>query len=189
MRTLCLCGYFPGNLQPQRHRVRTGCTEKSMFNDFSCKAPQTSKGKKMRVIQDKIINLSVCVLSLALGVNTLVGQQQTGVLRGQLKDILGGVIPAATVTVINGNGVEKRTPTDGDGRYEVSSLLAGTYTVRVSREGFAPYENNSVVIVAGRTVTLDVAMMVGLKEENVTVSSAARNISVDPENNASAIIL
>ena len=143
----------------------------------------------MRIIQDKISNLLVCVLSLALCVNTLVAQQQTGVLRGQLKDILGGVIPAATVTVINGNGVEKRTPTDGNGRYEVSSLLAGTYTVRVHHEGFAPYENTSVVIDAGRTVTLDVAMMVGLKEENVTISSGARNVSVDPENNASAIIL
>jgi len=143
----------------------------------------------MQITQNKIINLVVCVLSLALCVNTLEAQQQTGVLRGQLKDILGGVIPAATVTVINGNGVEKRTPTDGEGRYEVSSLLAGTYTVRVSSEGFAPYENTGVVIIAGRTVTLDVAMMVGLKEENVTVSPDARNVSVDAEDNASAIIL
>ena len=131
----------------------------------------------------------MCVLSLALCLNTVVAQQQTGVLRGQLKDILGGVIPAAMVTVINANGVEKKTPTDGEGRFQVSSLLAGIYTVRASRQGFAPYENTSVVIIAGRTVTLDVAMMVGLKEENVEVSSATRNVSVDAENNVSAIIL
>jgi len=143
----------------------------------------------MQITQNKTSKLIVCVLSLALCVNTLVAQQQTGVLRGQLKDILGGVIPAATVTVINANGVEKVTPTDGQGRYEVSSLVAGMYTVRASREGFAPYENTGVEIVAGRTVTLDVAMMVGLKEEKVEVSSAARNISVDADNNASAIIL
>jgi len=143
----------------------------------------------MRITQNKNSKLVVCLLSLVLCVNTLVAQQQTGVLRGQLKDILGGVIPAATVTVINANGVEKVTPTDGQGRYEVSSLVAGMYTVRASREGFAPYENTGVEIVAGRTVTLDVAMMVGIKEENVEVSSAARNISVDADNNASAIIL
>ena len=143
----------------------------------------------MRITQIKISSLAVCVLSLVLCVSTVVAQQQTGVLRGQLKDILGGVIPAATVTVINANGVEKKTSTDGDGRYEISSLLAGTYKVRVWREGFAPYENESVVIVAGRVVTLDVDMMVGLKKEDVEVSSGTKNVSVEPDNNASAIVL
>jgi hypothetical protein len=143
----------------------------------------------MRIAQKKISSLVTCVLSLALCVNSVTAQQQTGVLRGQLKDILGGVILGATVTVMNADGVEKRTPTEGEGRYEVSSLIAGIYTVRASREGFAPYENTTVVIVAGRTVTLDVAMMVGLKEENVEVSPDARNVSVDAENYASAIIL
>lgn len=142
----------------------------------------------MQITQIKISKLVVCVLSFALCVNSLVAQERTGVLRGQLKDILAGVIPSATVAVINANGVEKKTPTDGEGRYEISSLLAGQYTVRISHEGFAPYEN-TVVIVAGRTVTLDVVMMVGLKEENVTVSAGARDVSIDADNNASAIIL
>jgi len=143
----------------------------------------------MENTQNKITSLAMCLLVLALCVNTVAAQQQTGVLRGQLKDILGGAIPAAMVTVINANGVEKKTPTDGQGRYEISSLSAGIYTVRASREGFAPYENTNVEILAGRTITLDVAMMVGLEKENVEVSSAAKNVSVDPENNASAIIL
>src|SRR5262249_7812620 len=144
----------------------------------------------MQITLIKISTLVVCVLSLTLCVNTVVAQQQTGVLRGQLKDILGGVIPAAMVSVTNANGVEKTTPTDGEGRYEVSSLVAGIYTVRASREGFAPYENTSVEIVAGRTITLDVALMVGLKEESVEVAAAGvRNVNVDPDSNASAIIL
>lgn len=143
----------------------------------------------MTITQNKILNLAMGVLALALCVNSVAAQQQTGVLRGQLKDILGAVIPAASVTVVNANGVEKKTQTDGEGRYEISSLLAGTYTVRAFREGFAPYENTSVEIVAGRTVIHDVAMMVGLKEENVEISSAGKNVSVDPDNNASAIVL
>lgn len=143
----------------------------------------------MRITRSKIKRVVTCALSLVLCASGVVAQQQTGTLRGQLKDVLGGVIVSATVSVIDANGAEKSTPTDGEGRYVVPSLKPGTYIVRASQAGFALYENAGIVIVAGGTATLDVAMMVELKAEGVTVSSNERNLSADPENNASAIIL
>lgn len=143
----------------------------------------------MRITLSKIKRVATCALSLVLCISGVAAQQQTGTLRGQLKDVLGGVIVSATVSVIDANGVEKSAPTDGEGRYVVSSLVPGNYIVRASQEGFALYENLEVAIAAGRTATLDVALMVELKTEGVTVSPDDRNVNTDPENNASAIIL
>src|SRR5579885_1060242 len=116
-------------------------------------------------------------------------QQATGTLRGQLKDESGAVIPGATV-VAAGAGVRKTAGTQADGSYVLAGLPPGQYTVSVNYTGFSPYQNRAVVINAGKTTQLAIALTLATGKQEVTVvSEPPPTVSVEPENNAGALVL
>ena len=126
----------------------------------------------------------------AFGLTGLAGaQQRTGSLRGQVLDELGGAIVGATVTAIDSRGVEKSTVTNDGGSYTISGLAPGKYTLRAINAGFAMYENAEVEVVAGRPQQLDVTLKVAIEEQKVTIAADSRELSVEPENNAGAVVL
>ncbi|HYO62982.1 MAG TPA: carboxypeptidase regulatory-like domain-containing protein, partial [Pyrinomonadaceae bacterium] len=114
-------------------------------------------------------------------------QQSAGTLRGVVSDPVGAVVVGATVTVADAAGVERTATTDEEGRYAFSALAPGSYTVRVSAAGFSFFEQAEVEVVAGRTQPLDITLAIAIEEEVVTVTEEA--ISVEPENNAGAVVL
>ena len=124
----------------------------------------------------------LCSLSLAAQ------QQSLGTLRGTVADQLGGVIIGATVTVTDASGVARTATTDDQGRYAVSGLAPGRYTLRVTAPGFADYENAAVEVAAGRNEALNVSMSVAIEQETVTVT-AEPPVSTEPESNAGAVVL
>jgi len=127
---------------------------------------------------------------IALCAASVLGQQASGTLRGQLSDEFGGLIVGATVTVIDAKGTEKTATTNDQGMYTVSGLKPGRYTVRAFTSGFAPYENTEVDVVAGRNnEPLNITLKVTIEEQKVTIESDNRALSTDAENNAGAIVL
>ena len=118
----------------------------------------------------------------------VVAQQQAGALRGQVTDELGAVIVGATVVVTDVNGATKTATTDGEGRYVIAGLAPGRYSVLITAQGFAPYQNDAVEIAAGQRVELNAKLSVSLAQQEVNVSAEAP-ISTEPENNAGAIVL
>jgi uncharacterized membrane protein YgcG len=119
---------------------------------------------------------------------TVVAQQSSGTLRGQVADEFGGLIVGATVTVADQNGVEKTATTDGEGNYAFASLPPGRYVLTAAAPGFATYENTEVEVTAGRTVPLNITLNVAIEQAEVTVT-AESPISTEPENNAGALVL
>lgn len=115
------------------------------------------------------------------------GQTATGTLRGKVADTADAVILGAGVSVTGADGKQVTAQTDNNGEFRLS-LPPGKYTVRVTNQGFAPYENTDVVIASGRTATLDIALGVTIEETQVTVGDAP-TINTDPEANAGAIVL
>jgi len=82
---------------------------------------------------------SVIAISLLLGLSVTNGfAQQMGSVSGQVQDSLGNIVPGAKVTIIDSTGKEKTVATNKQGEYAFSSLIAGTYTVRVLAPKFAP---------------------------------------------------
>src|SRR6185436_21129843 len=78
----------------------------------------------------------VFVVAICASIPGLVlGQQRPGSLRGQVLDELGGAIVGASVTVIDGQGVEKSVVTNDAGNYVVNGLAPGKYTVRTTNAG------------------------------------------------------
>ena len=121
------------------------------------------------------------VLALALmagGSSTAAGQGLTGQISGLVTDSGGGVLPGATVTIKNvGTNLTRETVTGADGAFVITNLLAGTFDLTVSVQGFRPYEQKGIVLgaterLALRTIALEVG---GLSE---VVSVAAESVKV-----------
>lgn len=117
------------------------------------------------------------------------GQNATvGSIRGQVTDEAGAIIISATVTLVDAQGVEKNAVTDNAGNFTFTGLAPGTYTVRASSTGFAAFEKTDVEVLAGRRAELKISLAVELENQVVTVTSEPE-LSVEPENNAGAIVL
>ena len=79
-----------------------------------------------------------------------------GTITGVVTQASGGaVISGATVAVSGGVG----TTTDSSGKYTISGLSAGAYSVTVSATGFAP-QTLSFSVISGGTTTKNVALVV-----------------------------
>ena len=119
-------------------------------------------------------------------------QGLTGQVSGTVTDAGGGVMPGATVSIKNaGTNQVRETTTGTDGTFQFPDLLAGTYDITVSVQGFKTYEQKGIVLGATERVALrQIALEVGQLQETVTVTSeaalvqttnAARSALVDRE--------
>ena len=113
----------------------------------------------------------------------------TGSIAGIVTDDSGARIPGAKVALQTGDGKEKSTVTRADGRYVLSGLAAGSYSVEVEMAGFRQTKTALVTVGSG-PVTLNIAMAVAANKQEITVAeSVAPTLSTDPAQNASSIVL
>jgi Carboxypeptidase regulatory-like domain len=113
----------------------------------------------------------------------------TGNLTGQVADPSGAVIPQAALTVTSAGGTSRTGTSDASGQYTISGLPPGVYTVTVQAGGFSPFTSQPVRITAGQTQHLNVALVIEMAQQQVQVTADAKGVSVDPENNVSAVVL
>src|ERR1044072_8139876 len=132
-----------------------------------------------------VLLVAICASIPALAL----GQQRPGSLRGQVLDELGGAIVGAGVTAIDGKGVEKSVVTNDSGSFTINGLAPGKYTVRAINTGFALSETPDVEVTAGKALQFDITLKVAIEEQKVTVSSDAREVNTQPEDNAGAVVL
>lgn len=141
----------------------------------------------MRIV---IISLAVFVCAIAAFAHNAPTPQTQATLRGQITDELGGLIPGASVTLVDSKGVEKTTTSTREGGYVISGLAPGQYSMRVSATGFGLYEAAEVTISNRPTQTLDVKMSVEARKENVEVQSdTATRVTLDPDSTAHGTVL
>jgi hypothetical protein len=114
--------------------------------------------------------------------------QAAGGLHGVVADPSGAVVPGADVTLTQG-GVAAHSQSGQDGSYSFRGMPAGTYAMGVQAQGFAPFAQQGVAIVAGQTKEMNVALSIAVEKQSVTVTSHPNTVSVNPDQNASAIDL
>ena len=131
----------------------------------------------------------VLVIALCVSLPGVLVAQRAGSLKGQVLDELGGAIVGASVTAIDGKGVEKSVVTNETGSYTINGLAPGKYTVRAISAGFAIFETPDVEVVSGKAQQFDITLKVAIEEQKVTVSTDNRELNTEPENNAGAVIL
>jgi hypothetical protein len=100
--------------------------------------------------------------------------QSSGVILGVVKDIPGGTVPGATVTVTNVDTNEVRTATTlDDGAFRVPALRTGHYSVRVEKDGFKTVTQSSLNLDVAQELVLNPTLDIGTSVEQVTVSGEA----------------
>src|SRR5712671_2634770 len=149
----------------------------SVISPGPCLFRAASKGRPM--IRLAALRLPFAALATALFLASTAQAQNAGIT-GVVKDNSGAVIPGATVTAASRALIEQqRTVTsDGDGRYSITQLRPGTYSVTVTLEGFSTIKREGIELSAGLTPNVEIAMRPGGISETITVTGASPIVDV-----------
>jgi len=98
-------------------------------------------------------------------------------VNGTVRDSTGAVVPGARVVLRNTQtGVETRTTTNDQGLYVILHIPPGTYTLEVSKEGFATAKLEPFNLVVNQASVFDVQLAVGKVQESVTVEAIGAQV-------------
>lgn len=121
--------------------------------------------------------LLVVASILAFSAMAAMAQATTGSLRGIVMDTSGAVVAGASVTVKNeATGGESKTTSSGDGIYEVTNLLPGTYAVTAEAPNFKRSVGTGVIVKVGIVNPYDAKLEAGNVSETVTVTAGTEEI-------------
>ncbi len=115
------------------------------------------------------------LLLLTAGAMPAAAQLTTGSVAGTVKDEQGGVIPGATVTLINEARGTKSTPavTSATGDFTFANVTADTYTVEVAMPSFKTSRQTGITVSPGTRATVAVVLQLGGQSEVVDVQAEA----------------
>jgi hypothetical protein len=110
------------------------------------------------------------LLAAALYTSGAKAQMVGGTISGDVVDSAGAAVARAEVLVRNDEtGSERKFLTAESGTFSAPSVAVGTYTVSVSRDGFAPLSRTGIVLTVGQNVQLHLALTVGSVQQSVQV--------------------
>lgn len=112
-----------------------------------------------------------------------------GTLRGTVTDPSGAAVGQAAVVMMSASGQFTTSKTSQLGAFEIKGLAPGSYTLTVNADGFAVFEQDNVQISAGQIQTVNAKLAVAAETQSVQVSGQAVSVAVNPEENASAVVI
>jgi hypothetical protein len=121
------------------------------------------------------------LLAILIGAaSTSSAQTLTGRISGTVRDIQGGVLPGATVTLKGPRGLVDAT-TDGNGSYSFPAVDPGTYDLAARLDGFQPHRQIDITVGVALQLTIDFGLTPALTE---TVEAVERPAVVDVESSS-----
>ncbi len=130
--------------------------------------------QKILIQWQKATLFFVCLFVLTFSVSSVQGQDAgSGSIKGAIVDPGGQAVQGAAVAVTSATGVVATAVSGADGKFTVTGLTAGTYTVETSSTGFGRDVRPDVVVAAGQTASVSIALAVASVSEEVTVESEA----------------
>jgi len=137
----------------------------------------------MRIVSSLIPRLLAILAVIALCSSVVLAQQTLGGITGEVTDSSGGVIPNATVTVVDEQTSLTRTvKTNGQGEYSLVNLPIGSYTLTYTADGFDVQKTQHITVQANRTLTVSASLKVGKTSETVEVEATPIMNAVDTTN-------
>src|SRR5215216_3169758 len=152
-------------------------------------APECNVGRNIKM--KKTISITLSLLLLLANFSTIAragdaDPQAMIELRGTVIDETNAYIPAAPVTLDDGQGNKYSAQTDERGHYRFN-VKPGLYTLTVEVEGFAKFVEQ-VDLTQKRKDAFDVKLRVVISEQ-VEVQDNAAGISTEPDKNLSSITI
>jgi hypothetical protein len=119
--------------------------------------------------------------------------QDTAWIRGDVTDSSGTPVYGAVVMIQGPNGTQNPTVTDTDGAFQIHSLQAGDYTVRISAKGFTDWTASDVRASAEPESRVHAVLQLAPQVTSVTVALpveevAAAQISREVQQRALGVI-
>jgi hypothetical protein len=95
-------------------------------------------------------------------------------IRGRISDPSDQPVAGAKATAVNNaTGYSRSVDSAEDGYYVIAYLPLGTYTVTVTKEGFATLKFTEIVLQAGQEAVVDGALQLGTMSTSIEVSGGA----------------
>ena len=114
--------------------------------------------------------LQIALLLISPG-RTTWAQVESSSLTGTVTDQQGKRVPQAKVRAIQAaTGLQRETETTPQGDYQLLDLPAGTFSVQISKEGFATFRAERVEQMAGRTRTLNARLDVSGARQQASIT-------------------
>jgi hypothetical protein len=118
------------------------------------------------------LHLKILFLSL-LGSLSMSAQVARASLNGTVTDEQGKRIPSAKVYATNtATAFRREAETNDLGGYVLPDMAAGTFSIEISKDGFAPVRFRSVKLEVGQPRTLDVTLNLAGQREEMNVTEA-----------------
>ncbi len=136
--------------------------------------PPQFRGDGMnRIGRTAQVVIAALVVAWALASGAAYAQTLTGSLSGTVADSSGGVLPGATVTLVNELSADTRNSVTNDqGNFVFAAVPAGTYSVKVELSGFQSIETKGIVLRLGEQRNLTALTLgVGGLSEQVAVTA------------------
>ncbi|MGA7158670.1 MAG: carboxypeptidase regulatory-like domain-containing protein [Acidobacteriaceae bacterium] len=130
----------------------------------------------------KLLTVLLFCCFITAGVSA--GAQQTlGSLNGTVVDTSGAAVPGSTVTATDAAiGVTRTTKSQGNGFFQIFNLPVGTYSVKVTHDGFDTSELTGIEVQEAQAKTLPVTLKVGEVTQSVTVTATPLLNATDDTN-------
>ncbi len=140
----------------------------------------TGKSGLKSEVSDMTLKVCVLITVLVLTATGLRAQGDRGIITGTVKDSTGAVVPGVEVTAIHlATNTSYKASTTASGDFTVPALPVGNYQVRVEHTGFKIAITNDIVVAAGATVRLDVALELGTTQQTIEVATNAQILQAD----------
>jgi hypothetical protein len=137
----------------------------------------------MRFVSSRFVRLLAIETAFALCGSFVLAQQTLGGITGEVTDASGGVIPNATVSVVDEQTSLTRTvKTNGAGVYSFVNLPIGSYTLTYTADGYSVQKTQHITVQADRTATLNAALKIGQTTTTVEVEAVPLMNAVDTTN-------
>ena len=134
----------------------------------------------MRSVPSKFAHVCIALIFFLVFSIAAFAQSDAGTITGFVKDQTGSVVPGAAVVITSEATAEAHTvTTDAQGRYTVTNLRPGLYTMTAELTGFKKFSSNHNTLNASSTISLDGALVIGQTSETVEVSSTASQLQTE----------
>jgi hypothetical protein len=121
------------------------------------------------------------VLLLLVGSSSVMAQETTSTVNGQVIDPSGAVVSSADITLTNMKTHEARTTKTGDdGYYSLTFIPPGIYDFSVKAQGFKEFLNRSIELLVNDRKTINVQLETGAISEMVAVTAEAPIVQSTP---------
>jgi iron complex outermembrane receptor protein len=116
----------------------------------------------------------VCLLTFDAGISRLHAQSSTGEIQGTVVEQSGRAVQGANVAVISASRVDRTVLSGPEGKFDITGIPVGSYTIEISASGFSTIQR-SVSVEAGSNMSLPITLSIASVSEEVTVEAEGDN--------------